>query len=84
MIRKEEQEFEAGNFTVKLRKNESADLLIKRFMRKMKKEGLLAELMERSAYEKPSVRKRKAAQKRKQVLAKLTKKQEEEFFYLDK
>lgn len=83
-MRKEEHEHETGNFTVKLRKNETADSLIKRFMRKMKKEQLLAELMERSAYEKPSVRRRREKQKRKQVIAKLSKKQEEDFIYLDK
>lgn len=45
-----------GNFTVRLEKNETADSLIGRFMKKTKKEGLIDEILNRRRYKKPSTR----------------------------
>ena len=43
------------------RKNEATENLIKRFMRKVRKEGIMEECRERMFYEKPSDRKRRKA-----------------------
>lgn len=43
------------------RKNEPVENLIKRFMRKVRKEGIMEECRERMFYEKPSDRKRRKA-----------------------
>jgi small subunit ribosomal protein S21 len=42
----------------KIRKNETSESLIKRFIRKCKKEGVIEEYRERTYYKKPSVKKR--------------------------
>ena len=55
---------------VRLRKNESIDHLIKRFNRKMKKEKIIEEYMERQHYKKPSVARREEQARRKKVLEK--------------
>lgn len=60
-----------GNFVVKLRKNESTESLIRRFVKKTKKEKLLDEIMERKYFKKPTTKKREAHFKRKATLAKL-------------
>ena len=60
-----------SHVTVVPRKNEHPDKLIKRFMRKFKKSGVLDELRDRRHYEKPSVKRRKARQQRERVLKKL-------------
>ena len=56
------------------RKNESPERMIKRFIKKVKKEGIIEELRERRTYTKPSERKRKAKKRsdarRKKELAK--------------
>lgn len=43
---------------VKLEKGETSDRLIKRFIKKVKKSGILEEVFERRYYKKPSLRKR--------------------------
>jgi small subunit ribosomal protein S21 len=43
---------------VKRKKNETSENLVKRFIRKSKKSGIIEEYRERSHYKKPSVRKR--------------------------
>ena len=60
-----------SNVTVTPKKNEHPDRLIKRFLRKFKKSGILDELRERRYYEKPSVKRRKKRQQRERVLKKL-------------
>jgi len=59
------------NVYVTARKNESVESLIKRFSRKVKKEGIVEECKNRKYYEKPSVKKRRDKLKRKRVLKKL-------------
>lgn len=44
---------------VRVRPNEDPERFIKRFMRKVRNEGILQELYEKSHYEKPSVRRRR-------------------------
>ena len=60
---------------VKLRKNETVDNLIKRFMRKTKNEKIMEEFLKRQYYKKRSVRKREAYFRRLKVLEKLRKKE---------
>jgi len=44
---------------VKLEKNESFEVALKRFKRKCVKDGIFAEVRKRHHYEKPSIRRRK-------------------------
>jgi ribosomal protein S21 len=53
----------ASNLTVRPRKNESADRMIKRFTRKVKKLGLIEEIKDRRHHKKKSDVKRRAKQK---------------------
>lgn len=50
---------------VKIRRNESSENLIKRFSRKMKKENILEEFLERRYFKKPSEKRRE--KKRRQL-----------------
>ena len=59
------------NVQVKARRNEPAESLIKRFSRKVKREGLLEEVKNRKYYEKPSVKRRREKVRRKRTLKKL-------------
>ena len=52
--------------------NESSDQMIRRFIKKVKSSGLVDELLQRRAYEKPSIKK-----KRKAIKAKFSKMAEE-------
>jgi small subunit ribosomal protein S21 len=54
---------------------EPIERMVKRYSKKIKKEGVIAEVLERRYYEKPSVKRRKALKKRKRVLDKLKKTQ---------
>ena len=58
---------------VKLRKNETSQNLIKRFIRKAKQEGIVEEYKKRMFFEKPSTKRRREKARRKKVLAKLKK-----------
>ena len=60
---------------VKAEYGESFESLLRRFIRKVKKSGLMEELLERRSYKKPSVIKKEAARKRKRVLEKLKEEQ---------
>ena len=64
----------ACNVIIRPRKNEPIARTIKRFIKKVKKEGIIEELKERRRYTKPSERKRKAKKRsdarRKKELAK--------------
>tara|TARA_R110000824_G_scaffold82136_8_gene206033 strand:+ start:6952 stop:7224 length:273 start_codon:yes stop_codon:yes gene_type:complete len=66
-----EVKMSAINVYVTARRNESGEALIKRFSRKVKKEGIIEECRNRKYYEKPSVKKRRDKLKRKRVLKKL-------------
>ena len=50
----------ANNLTVRPRRKERADRLIKRFIKKTKKSGIISEVKERRHYKKPSEKKREA------------------------
>ena len=52
-----------ANLIIKPRKNESADRLIKRFIKKVKKLGIIQEVKDKRYYTKPSDKRRKAKQK---------------------
>jgi len=54
------------NVKVERKENESIEKLLRRFVKQVKKEGILEEYRERMYYEKPSTKKRriKSAQKR--------------------
>ena len=55
------------NVEVRLRNGESVDRLIKRFIKKVRKEEILDEYRERKYFEKPSVKRRKEKAKRKRI-----------------
>ncbi len=61
------------NVDVRVRDNESIERALKRFTRKVKKEGIIQKVRDRMRYEKPSAKKAKAAKQRKKVLDKLKK-----------
>ena len=63
---------------VKLRKNESSENLIKRFIRKAKKEKILEEYKERQYYKKPSEIKREKHFRRLAEIEKQKRKEREE------
>jgi ribosomal protein S21 len=67
------------NFSVKQRPRESSERLIRRFIKKAKKEKIVEIFRDKQRYEKPSVRKKikskKAQRQRERDLAKLKKKQ---------
>ena len=52
---------------VRPRHNEPTERLIRRFIKKVKKEGILEEVRERRYYEKPSTKRRKEKIRRKQL-----------------
>jgi|TARA_R110000796_G_scaffold175738_1_gene292718 small subunit ribosomal protein S21 len=59
------------NVEIVPRNNESVERLLKRFTRKLKKEGIIQEVRDRRYYEKPSAKKAKVAKQRKKILDKL-------------
>jgi small subunit ribosomal protein S21 len=59
------------NVEVEPRRNETIERTLKRFSRKVKKEGILQHVRDRMRYEKPSVKKKRAQKQRKKVLDKL-------------
>lgn len=60
----------------KVRNGESIERAIKRFTKKVKKEGILDTVREKRYYEKPSVKKTRMKKRRKAILDKLKAKQE--------
>jgi len=60
---------------VKLRKNETSENLIKRFIRKIKKEKIIEEYLEKKFYKKPSEIKREEHFRRLAVFEKLKRKE---------
>lgn len=65
----EEKDFEP--LQVKVRRGESGERLIKRFLKKIKKDGIMKELSERRFYKKPSELRQEKEKKKKEVLRKL-------------
>tara|TARA_R110000751_G_scaffold129344_1_gene231392 strand:- start:86 stop:307 length:222 start_codon:yes stop_codon:yes gene_type:complete len=66
----------AVNISVRQRgRNDSPERMIKRFMKKVKKERILEQYRENQYYEKPSVIRTKNAKRRKKVLEKLREKE---------
>lgn len=49
---------------IEIRKDESFEMALRRFKRKIEQEGILREIRDRKHYEKPSERKRKKARSR--------------------
>jgi small subunit ribosomal protein S21 len=68
---REREKMKVINVEITPRRNEAVDRLIKRFTKKVKKEGILQTVRDRKYYEKPSVKKKKVAKERKKVLDKL-------------
>ena len=64
------------NVEVTPRKNESPERMIRRFTKKVKKEGILEEVRERSYYVKPSERRKRKRRERARVLQKLREQRE--------
>ena len=58
--------------------DEPVERLIKRFLKKAKKERVVEQCLERKFYEKPSLRRKKEARRRQKVLEKLRKTMEQE------
>ncbi len=56
-------------------RNDTQERMIRRFIRKCKKEKIVEKVRENSYYEKPSVVRRKAAKRRRRVLDKLREKE---------
>lgn len=59
------------NVEVKLRPGESTERMIRRFTKKVKKDGILEEFKDRRYYEKPSKAKRMKKIRRKRIAQKL-------------
>tara|TARA_R100000008_G_C3544131_1_gene146541 strand:- start:494 stop:721 length:228 start_codon:yes stop_codon:yes gene_type:complete len=55
------------NVEVRLRKGESVERLIKRFTKKVRKEGILDEVRDRRYFEKPSLKRKREKIKRKRI-----------------
>jgi len=55
------------NVEVRLRKGETVERLIKRFTKKVRKEGILDEYRDKRYFEKPSLRKKRERIKRKRI-----------------
>jgi len=65
------------NVEVVRKENESIERMLKRFMKKVKKEGIMEELRERSFYKKPSDVKRRKKERRKRIARDVQRKIEE-------
>ena len=59
------------NVEITPRGKESVERMLKRFTRKVKKEGILQTIRDNRYYEKPSVKKQRTRKQRKKVLDKL-------------
>ena len=69
--------FKRGNITVRPKfKGEDGGNMIKRFMRKVKREGVLKEFYDRRYFEKGSVKRADAKRKRKRIAQKLQREQD--------
>ena len=64
------------NVQTPVKKDEPIDRAIKRFSRKVKKEGIIEAYREKMYYEKPSDKKKRLAKQRAKILQKLKRKEE--------
>ena len=64
------------NVEIVPRNNESVERLLKRFTRKIKKEGIIQEVRDRRYYEKPSQKRRRQASERKRAIERAKRKKE--------
>ena len=83
MFNRDENKYSGGNFTVRLRKEESTESMIRRFLKKTKKERIIEEVLERKRYKKPTTKKREAKFRRELVLAKLKQKENQDIEFED-
>jgi len=67
------------NMEVYPKGREDPKRMIKRFVRKCKKEGFLREVVERQRFKKPSKKRREAEKKKERVLKKLREEYEEKY-----
>tara|TARA_R100000808_G_C2125159_1_gene135530 strand:+ start:628 stop:858 length:231 start_codon:yes stop_codon:yes gene_type:complete len=67
-----------ANVTVTRRENESVERMLRRFMKKVKKEGIMEQLREKAYYKKPSEVKRKKNIRRKRIAQDLQRAKEEQ------
>ena len=65
------------NAEVVRKENESIERMLKRFVKKVKKEGIMEELREKSYYKKPSEVKRRKKERRKRIAQDIQRKNEE-------
>jgi len=63
----------SNNVEVVLRRNESTEALIKRFSKKVRREGIIEEAKSRMYYEKPSDKRRRDKARSKRILKSLKK-----------
>lgn len=67
-----DEKIDAGcNFSIRARKNESMENLIRRFFKKQKKEGLIEELINRKRFKKNATLRRELLHRRALVLKRL-------------
>jgi len=64
------------NVEVRLREGESVERMIRRFTKKVKKDGILDEFLNKKYYEKPSTKRRREKIKRKRIVQRLQKEKE--------
>lgn len=64
------------NVQVPVKRDEAIEKTIKRFSRKVKKEGIIEAYKEKRYYEKPSDKKRRLSKRRRQILRRLKQKEE--------
>jgi|TARA_Y100000296_G_C4946024_1_gene143864 small subunit ribosomal protein S21 len=67
-----------ANVTVKRKDNETIERMLRRFSKKVKKEGIMEQLREKAYYKKPSEVKRKKNIRRKRVAQDLQRVKEEQ------
>tara|TARA_Y100000296_G_C5059176_1_gene198880 strand:- start:168 stop:389 length:222 start_codon:yes stop_codon:yes gene_type:complete len=65
------------NVEVVRKENESIERMLKRFVKKVKKEGIMEELREKTYYKKPSEIKRRKKERRKKIAQDIQRKNEE-------
>lgn len=80
---KSETKFKMGNFGVHLKDNENVETLIKRFLRKTKKEKIVEETLHKSRYQKPSEKEKAREHKRKLLVKKLNRERQQEEMLAD-
>ena len=58
----------AANVSIRPRRNDSAEKMIRRFKRKVKKEGIIEQVKRRRYHEKPSVKRRREENAKKRAI----------------